>query len=176
MGAEIIRSGTGDVVSLGSYAAVETVWPFHPDSAAAPSIAPMSVNDNSLVTRLVFGDTRALFCGDIGNSAEDEILVHIGGGLNSQIMSVPHHGSRYSSGSGFIGAVSPKTAVAEVGKNNYGHPSPEIIKRYAESGAGFFRTDSDGMIKILCSRDGSYKISDFNGYDNMLAWRRHAYR
>lgn len=172
-GTDIIRCGTGDTVSLGAYAEVEVIWPFGADNGIGRTSAPMSVNDNSLVTRIVFGNMKALFCGDIGVAAEDEIVYRAGyEAINSQIMSVPHHGSKFSSGSGFIAAVSPEAAVAEVGKNNYGHPAADVITRYSENGAVFLRTDTDGMIKIRCARDGAYKINSFNGYENLPAWRR----
>ena len=49
------------------------------------------------------------------------------------VMTVPHHGSRFSSGADFLKQTNPKIAIISAGKNNsYGHPHKETLERLDE--------------------------------------------
>jgi len=109
-------------------------------------------NDTSVVLRLSYGDSSFLFPGDISSKAEKEL-----GGIDSDILKAPHHGSKYSTSSEFLEKVTPLLAVIQVGKNSYGHPTPEVLTRLDNSGIKVLRNDLDGDIKIVS--DGiDYKI------------------
>jgi competence protein ComEC len=86
------------------------------------------VNDTSVVTKLVFGETSFLFPGDITSKIEQEMLQQ-DINIDADILKIPHHGSKYSSMENFLAAVSPSIAVIQVGKNSYGHPTPEALER-----------------------------------------------
>ena len=174
-GSDVVRSGAGDSVNLAPLAVLTVLSPSTQEDDPEVSFNTAASNDSGLVIQIIFGEMRALFCGDIGNAAETELLYNVGeAGLNSQLMSVPHHGSKYSSGAGFLSGVSPETAVAGIGKNNYGHPAPETLKRYADAGADFYRTDWDGMVSVLCDREGIVNVKRFNDDENGYAWQRRA--
>ena len=68
--------------------------------------------------------------------------------LRADVLKVAHHGSKYSSTEEFLDAVKPKVAMIGVGKNNYGHPSDEVIEKLKEKGIITYRTDVDGAIGI----------------------------
>jgi competence protein ComEC len=70
--------------------------------------------------------------------------------LHADILKVPHHGSKYSSGDAFLRAVDPSVAVIEVGaKNVYGQPGAATLARLASSThAEIFRTDQNGTVEI----------------------------
>ena len=108
-----------------------------------------NTNDNSLVVRLVYGETSFLFAGDIGVDAEAG-LVESGAVLKSTVLKVPHHGSKYSSSSGFLSAVDPEIAIICVGKDNdYYYPHESALARYRDQGARVYRTDLQGDITVL---------------------------
>ena len=107
-----------------------------------------NVNDSSLVFTLRSGGAKALFTGDIGFSVE-KILVNLSENITADILKVPHHGSKFSSSSEFLQKVKPKISIIEVGKNNYGHPASEVIKRLANVGSQIFLTKEKGIIKII---------------------------
>ena len=65
-----------------------------------------------------------------------------------------HHGSKYSSSAEFLAAVSPQVAVISVGRNTYGHPTPEAIRRLRDCGAAVYRTDTMGAVEIILRKDG----------------------
>ena len=110
-------------------------------------------NDHSIVLRIQYGQTSFLLTGDIGQESEER-LTQSNGELKSLVLKSPHHGSRTSSTEGFLEVVSPVIVVISVGHNNlYGHPAPEILTRYENSGASVYRTDQHGAIEI--SSDGN---------------------
>ena len=170
-GAQIIDCAAGDQIALGDHAVVEILSPVSGKGDTVNRMA--SSNDTSLVARIVFGDMKALFCADIGSVVEAGIVYKAPpGGLAAQLMSVPHHGSKYSSSEMFLAEVMPIAAVAGVGRNNYGHPAPETVRRYLDAGALFMRTDRDGMVTVTCDADGGMEIKSFNDEENKYAWER----
>ena len=67
--------------------------------------------------------------------------------LHSDMLVVPHHGSRTSSTPAFIAAVAPRVAVFTPGyRNRFGHPRPEVVARYIDAGIATYRTDFDGAL------------------------------
>lgn len=109
-------------------------------------------NDTSIVSQLIFNNNSFLFTGDISGPMEER-LADEKVNLDSDVLKVSHHGSKYSTFDKFLGAVTPEIAIIQVGKNNYGHPTEEAINRLKKFVSGILRTDKDGDIKIMS--DGS---------------------
>ena len=108
-----------------------------------------NLNNSSIVARLVYGETKFLLMGDAEIEVEKELLSS-GADLSAQVLKTGHHGSDTSSSQEFLEAVSPRTAVIQVGKDNdFGHPSLRILKRLERAGAEILRTDLDGTIKLV---------------------------
>lgn len=105
------------------------------------------LNDTCLVAMLDAGGVRALYTGDIGANVEERLARDYD--LRAQVLKVPHHGSRFSSSEPFLSEVHPAFAVIEVGKNRYGHPTPDALERLARAGARIFRTDHDGTVRMV---------------------------
>ena len=132
-------------------------------------------NEQSCVLQITAPAASILLTGDIGHSSELAILGAYGGGLRSvpmasdnlpqwqqqvaenarptalaaDIMTVPHHGSKYSSAIEFIQAVRPKYALASVGYlNRYRHPHPGVEQAYQQQGAEFLATARTGTISF----------------------------
>jgi len=172
LGTQVVKCGAGDTVLLGETTVINTLWPAYGDTVSETEEAAPS-NDACLVTLFSNGGSKALFCGDIGRDEEYLIMRYAGeGALDADIMSVPHHGSKYSSGDDFLRAVSPAAAIAGVGRNLYGHPSPEAMERYAGVGAEFLRTDRDGMVTVRFAADGSFQIKRYADAANAYAWQK----
>lgn len=103
-------------------------------------------NDRSCVLRVTAGGRTMLLTGDIERSAEAELLGH---DVKSDVLLVPHHGSRTSSSPPFIAAVAPSVAIVPVGyRSRFGHPSDEVLARYRAAGTRVLRTDLDGAITL----------------------------
>jgi len=105
-------------------------------------------NEESLVLTLDFMGKKWLFTGDAPSSIETKILDD-NPNLNIDVLKVGHHGSKYSSSSSFLKALSPEVAIISVGKkNSYGHPDEETLKRLQELGIPIRRTDEEGTISF----------------------------
>jgi competence protein ComEC len=104
-------------------------------------------NDRSCVLRMAAAGGAVLLTGDIERAGERALL---GSELRSDVLLVPHHGSRTSSTPEFIAAVAPRWAVFAAGyRNRFGHPSGEVVERYERAGARIARTDRDGAVRIV---------------------------
>ncbi len=127
-----------------------TVEVLYPTSAEDPNA--ISDNDHSVVLRFIYGSRAFLLTGDIERQAESS-LINNGGTLTADLIKVPHHGSRTSSTQEFINATQAKYAVISVGRNSpFGHPHPEVVKRWQDSGADVITTGENGTISV--STDG----------------------
>ncbi len=116
------------------------------------------LNNFSIVTRLVFGETSFLFMGDAEEKAENDIL-DSGANLSADLLKVGHHGSKYSTSQSFLKAVSPDTAVIQVGiGNKYGHPMSECLNRLSDDDVKIYRNDFSGTITAV-SDGKSIKIT-----------------
>jgi competence protein ComEC len=86
-----------------------------------------------------------LLTGDIEAAQEADLVQRLGPALRSDILLVPHHGSRTSSTAAFIDAVSPHTAVVQAAyRSRYGHPAPAVLARYQTRGIAVVRSDFCG--------------------------------
>lgn len=101
-------------------------------------------NNRSLVILLRYGDATVLFTGDI----EADVEKHLSKGWNLpiDILKVAHHGSNTSSTDEWLEAVRPQLAVIQVGRNAFGHPSPQVLQRLEDRGIKVLRNDRHGAV------------------------------
>lgn len=104
-------------------------------------------NNASIVVKLFYKNSKFIFTGDIEETAEKRMLIWQKN-LKSDVLKVAHHGSSSSSSLEFVNEVDPIIAVISVGKNHFGHPSPEIIERLEDKNIKVYRTDENGTIII----------------------------
>ncbi len=91
--------------------------------------------------------SSVLLTGDI-EAAQEAALVAAHAGttaLRSQLLLVPHHGSRTSSTAAFLDAVQPRLAVVQAAyRSRFGHPAPDVVARYETRGITVLRSDRCG--------------------------------
>ena len=116
-------------------------------SPSSENLKSKELNDTTIVTLLEGPDWEVLYTGDIGFNIEDQIRKKYN--IQSDVLKVGHHGSRFSSGEKFLKEVKAKIAIIEVGKNSYGHPNPAALQRLEKAGAQVYTTLRDGIIKII---------------------------
>jgi competence protein ComEC len=135
---------------------IQALGPWLDGTIAAPP--GLGTNDASLVLRLVFAGRSLLLPGDIAEAGEFELHGQstLGAVLTSDVLKVPHHGSRYSSGEPFLEDVHPNLAVISAGRfNSFGLPHPEAVARYVRRGIRLLRTDQHGAINLRIRPDGT---------------------
>jgi competence protein ComEC len=104
-------------------------------------------NNQSCVLRVEAGAASMLLTGDIERAAEGVLVEKI---RRTDVLLVPHHGSRTSSSAEFIAALAPRWAIVPAGyRNRFGHPAREVLERYARAGVPLLRTDMDGAVHVL---------------------------
>jgi competence protein ComEC len=109
------------------------------------------LNDNSIVLKLAFGHFSALLPGDLSTKFENQLDL-----TPVEVLKVAHHGSQYSTSEEFLEKVKPILAVISVGKNSFGHPSPEVIDRLNNLAVNVLRTDQNGEIEIVSNGQAWY--------------------
>ncbi len=119
------------------------------------------LNEVSIIIRLSHKDKKFLFMGDAYKKQERELLSLKKKcekryedcsffELNANVLKVGHHGSRTSTASDFLFAVSPEFAVIQAGKDNrYGHPHKETIERLEKEMIKILRNDEDGDVRFV---------------------------
>jgi competence protein ComEC len=89
-------------------------------------------NAMSCVLRIGNRAHSALLAGDI-EQPQEAALVEAGAKLKSDVLLVPHHGSKTSSSAAFLDAVQPQIALVQAGyRNRFGHPVTSVMDRYTE--------------------------------------------
>ncbi len=142
-GTEVVFLTEGDRLNAG-----EEVWfeVLYPEAGSAGS-----GNEYSLVLLAEVNGVRFLFTGDIGEETEYKITDAIADYGQVDVLKVAHHGSKYSSSSGFLEAAGKENSIAVIscGRNNiYGHPAKDTLKRLEDAGYNIYRTDRDGAVII----------------------------
>jgi competence protein ComEC len=144
-------------------ARLEPLGPFVARAGAADGgdvIGPppgLSVNDASLVLRLEMAGRAVLFPGDLEADGEGELVGRraVGQRVAADVLKVPHHGSRTSSGEELVDAVRPALAVISLGwRNRFHFPAAEVLDRYAARDVAVLRTDRDGAVTVTIEPDG----------------------
>jgi competence protein ComEC len=133
-----------------------------PPGAAGTAVRP---NTLSCVLRVsAANQPSALLTGDIEREQEWALVGRLGNSLRSEVLVVPHHGSRTSSTPVFLEAVRPRLAVVQAGyRNRFGHPAEDVLARYRAAGAvlvaspdcGAWRWRSDEPGVGWCQRDAA---------------------
>ena len=112
-----------------------------------PPLGKGSTNEEGLTVLCTAGTFDALLPGDMDSDTE-EVLLSTYDLPDIELLMVGHHGSRYSTSSEFLRAVTPEVGVVSVGSNSYGHPTDAALHRLDDRGVAVYRTDLQGNIHI----------------------------
>ena len=107
-------------------------------------------NANSIVARLDYGSFSMMLAGDAEEQTEHRLLTKELE-LQTRVLKVPHHGSKYASSKDFLERVKPEVAIVSCGAwNRYGHPAQAVLDRLkaANPNVKLYRTDLQGEITI----------------------------
>ncbi|NLF79885.1 MAG: DNA internalization-related competence protein ComEC/Rec2, partial [Clostridia bacterium] len=141
--AELQACWAGDQIRIGDYIRLDFYYPT-PDMEAA-----VEINDNngSLVFELSCGDIDILFDGDIDGELLSQVCA--AAGAESEIIKVPHHGSKSGYASDLAQLLESEVAIISVGRDNsYGHPAAKVVEYWQEHGE-VYRTDYDGSVSLF---------------------------
>ena len=109
------------------------------------------LNTASIIINMLYGTKSYLFTGDTTEEIEATILNK---NIDTDVLKIAHHGSRYSSSSEFLNKATPDYAIISVGEDNsYEHPHIEAINRIKKHTNNIYMTKDVGT--ILLTSDGN---------------------
>jgi len=111
-------------------------------------------NNNSLVLKLNYMGQSVLLSADMEQEEMEEIF-ETGVDLENTLFKVPHHGSRFSLDVPWLDAIHPLAVGISVGKNTFGHPTPEVLQYWKERHIPVYRTDEQGTLRFLLGEHGT---------------------
>ena len=157
-GAEIVKLKTGDVFDFGNQIRVEVLGPDqeirYPDGF--PDNSTQFLNDHSLLMKFTFGETTALFGGDLYLAQEREYVEQYGEKLQADIAKANHHGKDTSNSRKWIKTVQPRITVAmgdEMG-------SMDVYRNYQKAGSEYHHTLYDGMVRVTADDRKNCQVLD----------------
>jgi len=117
-----------------------------------------SFQDNSVLTRLVYGQTSVLLPGAIGAEVEQQ-LVSDGAPLASTVLKAPRHGRCDAITEAFRDAVQPEVVVIGVGRESrFDQPCEEMLEHL--DGLPVYRTDQHGTVEVVSDGDRVWVETD----------------
>lgn len=106
-------------------------------------------NNTACVLKIESAHGHLLIASDIEARVEQHLVAAQSDKLASDVLLVPHHGSKTSSTHSFIKAVSPQLALVSSGfRNRFGHPKKEVVERYQLENIVILNTAQLGAIKL----------------------------
>lgn len=150
--ADVYFPKTGDRINLGPLR-LTVLWPQSQENVLGATTIERGINDTSVVLKLSFGEFDALLTGDISTKVESQLDL-----TDIEVLKVAHHGSKYSTGEEFLKQIQPELAVISVGKNSFGHPTEEVLKRLSNQAIKLLRTDQEGEIEVVSDGKKWYHI------------------
>lgn len=142
---EICRVSTGEAFALGDLFLM-VLHPTYQESADG--------NASSVIVRMQFGNTSALFMGDAGVDQEAFLLEWYGSSnLSADLCKLGHHGSDSSTSDEFLTCIKAQYAVITCADPNpYGHPWGIVMDRLEKHQVKTFCTGWQG--EIVFESDG----------------------
>lgn len=133
------------------------VWGWQGVTLRALAPLPMAVfqgvNNQSCVLQLSFQGRQVLLPGDIERLGEFRLVRYYQQRLQSDVMLVPHHGSRTSSHPYLLNQVQPHIGLISSGYlNRFNMPHPEAIARLEAAKVTLYNTAWDGQVSVLWYR------------------------
>ena len=138
----------GDAISFGEVD-VDVLGP------PEPYLENEARNENSIVLKLTHGETSFLLSGDAEDDQEEYLIDAYGAELRSTVLKAGHHGSSSSSSGPFVDAVAPRAVVVSSAYDSqYGHPTEEVLRRFADRSIPTYWTATHGNIVLVSDGNG----------------------
>ncbi len=111
-------------------------------------------NDNSLIVKVIYGNTSFLLPADAELKSLEDVSNLYGKELSSDVLVLSHHGSYTGGYQPFLSYVAPDAAVLQCGKGNeYGHPHDVQMNFLQNNNIPLYRNDLQR--EIIAYSDGN---------------------
>lgn len=110
-------------------------------------LARANANNRSCVLLISYAEHSILLPGDIETSIENQLLNAQQLPQKLHLLLGAHHGSRTSSGAGFVNKMRPEIVVYSAGyRSQHGHPHPQVRQRFQAVGSHEINTAESGAV------------------------------
>ncbi len=142
-----------------------TSIPIGDDGLYLDVLAPLSrsaeENDNSLVLRLISGETTILFTGDMRTAECAELLAAYPDGLRADIWKTPYHGRENSVTKELLTAVDPRFSFVCADRTTHPDSAEEsCLALLSESGEVYCTDDATLGWHVTIGADGTVTVND----------------
>lgn len=121
-----------------------------------PAGSDLRGNNASCVLKVSGRYGSILLPGDIEARAEKELVEREREALASQVLVVPHQGSKTSSTPAFVRAVAPQLVLFSTGyRNPFKHPHAQVKARYKRYRVRLYDSPVHGAVEVRLSEDGT---------------------
>ncbi|MEJ2361487.1 MAG: DNA internalization-related competence protein ComEC/Rec2 [Gammaproteobacteria bacterium] len=116
-------------------------------------------NNRSCVLQVATPTRRLLLTADIESRAEARLLADYGEKLQSDVLVIPHHGSKTSSTPAFLAAVNPALGLIPSGWQNRFHlPAAKVVDRLQQRSVRLLDTASVGAIELRLGEEMNVQV------------------
>lgn len=146
----------GDEIQIKIYnPPVEIVYP-----EGYPNNSTQFINDSSILMKFTYGESTALFAGDIYMSKERDLIKAYGDELQADVAKANHHGADTSNSNRWIKNLQAKIVVAMNDKID----GMSVYNNFVKAGTTYYNTALNGYVKVVMDNQKNYTV--INQYDN----------
>lgn len=128
-----------------------------------PDNSTQFINNNSITAKFTYGDSTALFCGDLYVSRERDLVGTYGEELRADVIKANHHGKDTSNSNKWIKNVQAMYVVAMNDEVDGMKP----YDNYNKAGTAYFHTFLNGFVKISMDKEKNYTtICQYDNWNN----------
>lgn len=125
-------------------------------------LARANANNRSCVLLITYGEHSILLPGDIETSIEYQLLNTQQLPAKLHLLLAAHHGSRTSSGTGFVNKTQPEIVVYSAGyRSQHGHPHPQVRQRFLAAGSREINTAESGAVVFEWDQNQLQRVQEY---------------
>lgn len=125
-------------------------------------LARANANNRSCVLLISYGEHSILLPGDVETSIENQMLNAQQLPQKLHLLLAAHHGSRTSSGAGFVNKMRPEIVVYSAGyRSQHGHPHPQVRQRFQAVGSRELNTAEFGAIVFEWDQGRLQRVQEY---------------
>jgi len=129
-------------------------------------------NDHCCVLDVRSGDSELVLSGDVTAAVEPAIASALAPPASQLVLQVPHHGSKTSSSDTLLATLKPMLALVSAGyRNQFHHPHPDIVARYAAHGIPILNTTQSGFVDLHFGASAPPRVIERGRIDRHPYWR-----
>ncbi len=145
----------GDSFDLGDQVHVEVLGPSQGDiNPPQGKLDTAYINNSSMVLRFEFGESVAIFGGDLYRSGEQAVLEKYPKLLKADLAKANHHGNDTSNILAWVKATRPEVVVAM----NDLMGSMSVYNSYIKRGSRFYHTNFNGLVRVQLGKDHDIEV------------------